>query len=139
MSEPRPFTAASFNQFLSEKKLMAARCSACNKIYLPPRAVCPQCHSDQLEWAELPGAGKLIAFTSVYVGPTAMNAAGYSRENPYCTGIVQLDNGCAISAQILGVDAKQPEQIKIGTPLTIEFIERGEGDKKKTYLAFKAG
>jgi hypothetical protein len=139
MSETRPFTAASFNQFLAEKKLMATRCTACNKLYLPPRAICPQCHGDQLEWAEMQGHATLIAFTSVYVGPTAMNAAGYSRENPYCTGIVQLDNGLAISAQILGVDARQPEQIKIGAPLTIEFIERGEGDKKKTYLAFKVG
>ena len=138
MSDTRPFTAAAFNQFLAEKKLMASRCPACKQLYLPPRAICPKCYSGQLEWAEMPGAGKLVAFTSIYVGPTAMNTAGYSRENPYCTGIVQLDNGCAISAQILGVAAKAPASIKIGTPLTIEFVERGEGDEKKTFLAFKA-
>ena len=132
-----PFTVASFNQFLKEKKLMASRCPACNALYLPPRAICPTCHSDQLEWAETSGRGRLAAFTSVYVGPTAMIAAGFDRNNPYVTGIVELDEGVKISARILGVDAKQPEQIKIGTPMTVAFVERGEGDKQQTFLAFQ--
>ncbi len=139
MSDIRPFTAASFNQFLNEKKLMASRCPVCNAFYLPPRAICPQCHNDQLEWAEMKGHGKLAAFTSVYVGPTAMIAEGFDRNNPYVTGIVELDEGVKISARLLDVDAKHPEQIKIGTPMMVEFLERGEGEAKKTFLAFKAG
>ena len=35
-----PFTVASFNQFLNEKKLMASRCPQCDALYLPPRALC---------------------------------------------------------------------------------------------------
>ena len=132
-----PFTVASFNQFLKEKKLMASRCPACDALYLPPRAICPACHGDQLEWAETSGKGRLAAFTSVYVGPTAMIAAGFDRNHPYVTGIVELDEGVKISAQILGVDAAHPEQIKIGTPMTVAFVERGEGDKKQTFLAFQ--
>ena len=57
---------------------------------------------------------------------------------PYCTGIVELEDGVKISALILGVDAKNGEQIKIGTPLTAAFVEQGEGDGKKTILAFTA-
>jgi len=133
-----PFTAAAFNQFLGEKKLMAARCPTCHTLYLPPRALCPQCHDDKLEWAELSGKGKLAAFTSIYVGLTFMNAEGFDRTNPYVTGIVELDEGVRISARILGVAAHQPDQIKIGTPLTVEFLERGEGEEKKTFLAFRA-
>jgi uncharacterized OB-fold protein len=132
-----PFTVASFNQFLREKKLMASRCPQCNALYLPPRAICPKCHGDQLEWVETSGKGKLAAFTSVYVGPTAMIAEGFDRNNPYVTGIVELDEGVRISARILGVDARHPEQIKIGTPMTVDFVERGEGDKKQTFLAFQ--
>ena len=132
-----PFTAASFNRFLNEKKLMASRCPQCDALYLPPRAICPKCHGDQLEWVETAGQGKLAAFTSIYVGPTAMNAEGYSRENPYVTGIVELDEGVKISARILGVDARHPEQIEIGTPMTVQFLERGEGDAKQTVLAFE--
>ena len=33
----RPFTAASFSQYLAEHKLMGACCQACNATYLPPR------------------------------------------------------------------------------------------------------
>ena len=49
----RPFTAAAFNQFIAEKKLMGSRCIQCAELYLPPRAICPKCHNDQMEWEEL--------------------------------------------------------------------------------------
>lgn len=134
----RPFTSASFETFLKEKKLMGSHCSSCNKDYLPPRAICSQCHSDQLTWVEFSGKAKLAAFTSIYIAPTAMIQAGYGRDKPYLAGIVELEEGVKISAQVLGLDAKKPEEIKIGTPLQAEFIERGEGEKKKIHLAFNA-
>ncbi len=131
------FSSAEWNRFLDEHKLMGSRCPACGGIYLPPRAICPRCHSEQLEWVELAGRGKLAAFTSIYVGPTFMNAEGFDRNNPYCTGIVELDEGVKISARILGVDARSPAAIRIGTPMTVEFLPRSQGEKKDTVLAFK--
>ncbi|HKI54797.1 MAG TPA: Zn-ribbon domain-containing OB-fold protein [Anaerolineales bacterium] len=135
--EQRPFTSASFEQYLSEKKLMGSHCNTCNKDFLPPRAICPNCHSDQLTWIEFSGKGKLAAFTSIYIAPTAMIEAGYGRDNPYLAGVVELDEGVKISAQILGLDAKKPDEVKIGTPLQVEFVKRGEGETKKTFLAFR--
>ena len=117
---------------------MGSHCTACNKDFLPPRAICPHCHSDQLTWIELSGKGKLAAFTSIFIAPTAMIEAGYGRENPYIAAVVELDEGVKISAQVLGMDASKPQEIKIGTPLQVEFIERGEGESKKTFLAFRA-
>lgn len=134
-SSAAPFTVASFNQYLNEKKLMASRCTQCGQLHLPPRAICPRCYGDQLEWVEMGGDGKLVAFTAIYVGPTVMNDAGYSRENPYVSGIVELDEGVKISAQILGVDGKHPETIQVGLPVTVDFVQRGE----QNYLAFIAG
>ena len=67
-----------------------------------------------------------------------MIAQGFDRNNPYCTGIVELDEGVKISARILGVDAGRPETIQIGAPLTIEFVQTGEGEGLTTVLAFKA-
>ena len=132
------FTSANFNKFLSEHKLMGTRCTKCGGLYLPPRAICPRCHDDQLEWIELSGKGTLAAFSSIYIGPSALQAEGYDRNNPYCAGIVELDEGVKISARILGVDAKNPASSAIGAPLTIEFLERGEDEQRKTVLAFKA-
>lgn len=134
----RPFTAASFNQYLTEHKLMAARCKLCGRLFLPPRAICPRCHDEQMEWIELGGKGKLAAFTSIYVGPSAMIAEGYDRNNPYLTGIVELEEGVRVSARILGLDARAPDVAWIGTPLTVTFLNRGEGEEKSTVLAFTA-
>lgn len=134
----RLFTEYSFQQFLREHKLMGARCAACGETFVPPRPICPACHGEAMEWVEMSGEGKLAAFTAVYIGPTAMIAAGYDRTNPYLTGVVQLAEGPMISAQILGLDAAQPDLNAIGTPLTASFIERGEADERRAYLAFEA-
>ena len=133
----RPFTAASFNQFIAEKKLMGSRCTKCEALYLPPRAICPKCHSDQLSWEELSGNGSLAAFTSVFIAPTFMVDAGYGRNNPYVSGVVKLDEGVMISARILDLDPKDAASIEIDTPLSVAFIEQGEGDARKISLAFK--
>jgi uncharacterized OB-fold protein len=134
----RPFTAAAFNQYLAEKKLMAAHCIKCGGKFVPPRAICPNCHSENLEWIETSGKGKLAAFTVIYSGPTFMVEQGFDRKNPYISGIVELEEGTRISARITGMDMSKPEEIKVGTPLGVDFIEFGEGEAKKTYLAFKA-
>src|SRR5512137_1974517 len=99
----RPFTAASFNQYLAEHKLMGTRCPTCDRITLPPRAICPECHGEALAWVELSGQGKLAAFTSIYVGPSALIAQGYDRNNPYVAGVVELTEGVKISARIVGL------------------------------------
>lgn len=137
MTTERPFTSVSFEQYLSEKKLMGSHCTACNKDYLPPRAICPNCHSDQLTWIEFTGKAKLAAFTSIFIAPTAMIEAGYGRDNPYLAGVVELEEKVKISAQVMGMDASKPEEVKIGTPLQVEFVERGEGESKRTFLAFR--
>lgn len=141
----RPFTEASFVQFLKEKKLMGSKCKKCGALWLPPRPICIKCHSDELEWVELKGKGKLVAFTVIPYGSMLMILDGYGRDNPYCSGIVELDEGPRISAQILGVDIAHPENIKIGTPLTVDFTERGTWHSiedaykvRKTYVVFKA-
>ena len=137
MSDTKEFTNTAFNKFLSEKKLMASQCKKCNAKYLPPRSLCTRCYSREVEWIELKGRGTLAAYSVIAVGPSSMIEEGYDRKNHYCAGIVQLDEGPKISARILGVDVKNPAAIKIGTPLEVDFLERGEGENKKTFLAFR--
>jgi uncharacterized OB-fold protein len=133
--EPRPFTAASFNQLVREKKLTGSRCVNCDALYLPPRAICPRCHGDQMAWVAMSGKGKLAAFTAVSVAPTFMTQQGYGRDKPYVSGVVELEEGVKISARILGVDAKSPETIRVGMPVEVEFI--GAQEEGRAYLGFK--
>jgi uncharacterized protein len=135
----RAFTEESFQLFLSEGKLMGSRSMETGEVFVPPRPMCPRTFNMDMEWIELSGKGQLAAYTAVYIGPTAMIDAGYDRSNPYCTGIVRLEEGPSISAQILGVDASQPQTIAIGTPLKVTFIERRlDEDNSRFYLAFTA-
>jgi uncharacterized OB-fold protein len=136
MSE-RPFTSASFNQYLSEERLMGSTCQACGAIYLPPRPLCAACHGDEMAWVDMEGRGRLVAYTTVHIGPGIMIAEGYDRNNPYCTGIVELAEGPRISARIVGVDAHSPAGIQIGTPLMVHFLPAQQTEEQRTFLAFK--
>jgi len=135
--EERPFSALAFHKFLNEEKLMGSKCKKCNILYSPPRPICLKCHGTDMEWIELKGKGKIATFTCIYVGPPAMVAQGYDRKNPYCSGVIELEEGVKIDARIEGVDTSKPENIKIGTPVTVEFLHQGEGDNMRTILAFK--
>jgi uncharacterized OB-fold protein len=130
-------TSYDFYVGLTQHKLLASRSLSTGQVYLPPRPLDPKDMSTEMEWVELSGKGKLLTFTVIYVGTSAMIAAGYDRKNPYCVGIVQTDEGPAISAQIVDLDLSHPELIQIGMPLEVVYLERGEGEAKKTFLGFK--
>ena len=137
MMQERPISTISFNHFLNEEKLMGSRCKKCGTLFSPPRPICIKCFSREIEWAKLSGKGKLAAFTCIYVGPPWMIKQGYDRKHPYCSGVVDLEEGTKIDARIEGVDASKPETIKIGMPLTVTYLHHGEGEEMETFLAFK--
>jgi len=134
--QERPINDVSFVQFLTEEKLMGSRCTSCGALFVPPRPICVQCSAAAPEWVEVQGKGKLRAFTCIAVGPPFMHAEGYGRKRPYCTGVVELEEGPRVVARIEDVDASKPEAIKIGMPLTVRYLHRGEGAERTTFLAF---
>ncbi len=133
----RPFSDTSYQQFLNEEKLMGSKCKKCGRLYAPPRPICVECYGSEMEWVQLKGKGKLVAFTSISVGPPFMVAEGYDRKHPYISGVVRLEEGVKVDARIEGLDATKPETIKVGTSIKAKFLHRGEGENAKTYLAFE--
>ncbi|MGD8210799.1 MAG: zinc ribbon domain-containing protein, partial [Desulfobacterales bacterium] len=89
--EVRPFSDISYELFLNEKKLMGSRCKGCGTQYVPPRSICIDCYGSDMEWVEMQGKGRLAAFTCINIPPPFMIAQGYNRKNPYCTGVVELE------------------------------------------------
>ena len=132
----RPINDYGFEQFLSEGKLMGAKCNACETLYVPPRSLCPRCRHSEMEWTETAGEGRLVAFTSISIGTPAMMKEGYDRNNPYCSGAVELTEGARVVARIEGVDSLQPETIEVGMPLKVTFLRQGAGENRKTVLSF---
>ena len=126
-----------FYKALNDGKLIGSRCKVCNAHAIPQKLICPTCHQQESEIIDFSGEGKLVAYTVISVPPVMMAEAGYNAKNPYCVGIVELEEGPRIAAQILEVDISTPENIKIGTPLRMTTIIRGEAEKKANYLAFR--
>ena|SRR4030065_347051 len=113
MSTQTPFTIEQFYKFMSQGKLMAGKCTRCGKTHLPPRPLCDNCFSQEFEWVEVSGKGKLVTFTVIHIAPPQFAALA-----PYAVGIVQLDNGLRIPGMISGV---KQEQLRVGMDLTIDF------------------
>ncbi len=108
-----PFTIEQFFRFLKEKKLMAAKCGRCGTIYLPPRPVCSNCYSKELEWTQLKPRGKLATFTVIHVAPEQFQNAA-----PYAYGIIELEKGLRLPGMIRNVER---EKLKVGIELAIDF------------------
>jgi uncharacterized OB-fold protein len=113
MSTQLPFTIEQFYKFLSEGKLMAAKCQKCGKIHLPPRPLCDNCYAQEFTWMEISGKGKLLTYTIIHVAPHKFQALA-----PYTVGIVELKNGLKLPGMISGVSN---EALKVGMELTIDF------------------
>jgi uncharacterized OB-fold protein len=126
-----------FFSALSAEQLIGSRCLDCGAMAVPQRQICPKCLGCKTEVVSLTGKGTLSAFTVITVPSVMMAQAGYDAKHPYCVGVVELDEGPKISAQILDVDVSQPESIQIGTKLTMTTIKRGDEENQKTYLGFK--
>jgi len=113
MSNQAPFTIEQFYKYMLQRKLMAGKCVKCGKIHLPPRPLCDNCFSQEFEWTEVSGKGKLLTYTIIHIAPPQFQAIA-----PYAVGIVQLENGLKIPGMISGITQ---EQLKIGMNLTIDF------------------
>ena len=132
----KPINDYGFEQFLNEGKLMGSKCNACETLYVPPRSQCPRCRQSEMEWTETAGEGRLAAFTSISIGTPAMIKEGYDRNNPYCSGVVELEEGARVVARIEGVDSIHPETVELGMPLRVKFLNQGADDDRGTVLAF---
>lgn len=138
MSESeKDITVHSYLEYLQNKKLMGSKCKKCGVMFVPPRKLCTECNSIELEWIEMSGKGKIAAFSCIGVGGKFMVDKGYSMKKPYCFSVIKLDEGPMISGQLIGVDESKPENIKIDTPVKTYFIETELKGETRLDLGFE--
>jgi len=121
--EAPQFTIEQFYRFLSEKKLMAARCIKCGTKYLPPRPICSNCYSRSLDWIQLETRGKLITYTIIHVAPPRLQSLV-----PYAYGILELEDGLRLPGMIRGIP---DNEIRIGMELEVTFESAASEDWPK--------
>ncbi|PWT71802.1 MAG: hypothetical protein C5B60_10465 [Chloroflexi bacterium] len=114
-SDSRPYWEG-----LAQGELRIQRCQACTKAVFYPRAICPHCHSDQLEWIVASGKGTIYTYT------VAHQAFGtFAADVPFVVALVELEEGVRMMTRI--VDAPR-ERVTIGAAVSVTF-QHGMGDE----------
>ncbi|MBW2058674.1 MAG: Zn-ribbon domain-containing OB-fold protein [Deltaproteobacteria bacterium] len=101
-----------FVEWLVKGKVMAARCRKCGGTQFPPQVDCPRCLSEDMEWIEVSGTGRLVTYTVVHYGPI-----GFEDRAPYILALGAFEDGVQILA-VLDSDMAQ-EDIRIGMSLKV--------------------
>ncbi|MGD0711072.1 MAG: Zn-ribbon domain-containing OB-fold protein [Bacteroidales bacterium] len=111
-------------------RLEAGKCKKCGKITFPQRLICPECGSEEFTKFNLSGKGKIETFTIIRTAPD-----GFEDLAPYAVGIIALDEGIRILAQITDCN---PEELKIGDRLVSKFRRMNQdGQNGMIYYAYK--
>src|SRR5262249_54402798 len=103
-----------------EGKLLFKRCKQCAHVQFPPRYLCPQCWSDQSEWIESAGRGRVHSFSIVHRAATP----AFADKVPYVLAMIELDDGPRMITNIVGEGALD---VAIGEPVAVVFEARPGG------------
>lgn len=104
--------AEPFWQACAQGRLSVQRCLACAERFLFPRAFCPNCSSDRLEWIDCSGRATLYSFTVVH------RQAVPEIDAPYVLALVDLEEGPRLMTHVVDAD---PSQLQPGLALRVTF------------------
>jgi len=106
--ETKPFWDAA-----REGRFTVPTCGACGKAHWYPRAICPFCASDEVEWRESAGKGTIYTFS-------VMRRV----KDPYAIAHVTLAEGPTMLTNIVDCDF---DTLRIGQPVAVVFKETENG------------
>lgn len=109
--------------------LTAGRCTSCDALAFPRRALCPECQSSRIEDVALSTTGHLYTFTIVHMVPP-----GYLGEAPYAYGVVELPEGLRVTTTLVADDL---DAIDVGAPCAFELLELGTGEDRILSFAYR--
>jgi uncharacterized protein len=132
--EPRPFLLdffpletekdtrlARFFERLRGGRLSTTRCPRDQLLLWPPRTACPVCHTDQVEWVDLPERGRIYAFSAVLAGAPM----GMESEVPFSVGLVDLEG---VPLRLFGrIEGRPWSGLRIGLEVRVESYDIGDG------------
>jgi uncharacterized protein len=110
-------------------RLEGCTCLTCNKKYFPRVHLCT-CFATNFEPFVFSGQGTLVTFTRIINPPTA-----FTFMDPYCIGLVQLDEGPRAMAQLSDVSFDE-----LFIDMRVEAVLRKmheSGDKGIIHYGFK--
>ncbi len=103
---------------LENRRFFGTRCSDCDKVWAPPRPLCPDCLSIT-SWIELTGRGSLAGFSVLHYAP----AQAASLETPYVLAYVQLEGADTLFAHLLK-NYGDVDSVQIGMPVQVIYEDQ---------------
>jgi hypothetical protein len=107
----RPFWAAA-----KEGRLVMQKCANCGTVNFHPKPWCIECGSRDLEWTDIKPKGTVYSYT--ISNTVAMNFPGWKDDLPVLLGLIDLDDGARMYAQVTHCS---PEDIHIGMRVSAYF------------------
>ncbi|WP_194841246.1 Zn-ribbon domain-containing OB-fold protein [Salinibacillus xinjiangensis] len=106
ITKPTPIADGDSGPFwegCQEEKLVIQKCKECDNHIFYPRYVCPNCMSDDLQWVEACGKGKVYSYT------IARRAAhpSFKADVPYVVALIELKEGVRIMSNIINCDVEE--------------------------------
>jgi uncharacterized protein len=112
---------SAFFDHLREGRLSTTRCRKDGMVHWPPRTACPECHTEELDWIDLPRQGSIYAFSAVLGGAPL----GMEDEVPFAVGLVDLEGA---SLRLFGrIEGRPWTELQIGQAVRVEPYDVGDG------------
>ena len=108
---------AVFWEAAREHRLVAQRCTSCGRLRHPPRPMCPQCRSLDIEVVELSGHGTVYSFSIIHYPPTPYF------DYPVLAVLVDLDEGIRLVSNLVDVDPTTVEGTAlVGARVAVDWV-----------------
>lgn len=127
-----------FYQNLREGRLTTTSCGDCGAQSFPPRVICPQCLSENLEWVDLPTTGRVLVATEEEVGVPV----GF--ETPLIHAMIDLGGKLTLFARVKGCavgELKEGDQVKLTVfpvdPLPVDGKKGAVILQERVFFAFE--
>jgi uncharacterized protein len=103
------------------KRLLLNRCRECGRWHHPPKPICPNCWSSEVEPTEVSGRGTVHLLILLHQGPEAPGVDYAAGPHPVATVELVEQVGLRYTTTIVGIP---PGDIHIGMPVELTWIER---------------
>ncbi len=111
---PRPTEASQPFWDGAKKKQLWLQYDPVSKRYqFWPRTCSVRTGKRNLKWRKTSGKGTLYSYTDTYVGPP-----GFADRTPYLVGLIELDEGVRIIANLVNLKA---EDVKVGMKVKVAW------------------
>lgn len=95
-------------------RLVLRHCKVCDNIMFYPRMLCTRCLSDDLDWREASGRGRVYAVTACHRAPDQ----AFRAEVPYVIALIDLEEGPRMMSNVTDC---APDEVAIGADVEVWF------------------